>query len=165
MNDDCNACKSTVRVHMLSLPSVSPAAPLRFLSWRLESLAESDRQMCHQVNLSDSSHSWVHWLSVSSFCRPHYCLFHSCSPFPHFLPSLLLQATPSFHAFHPLLDFLLVSTSHLEAAVKGTVQLMSTQILKWKISRQAVSTCRRFYLGACKIVLRTITYFGLLKYN
>lgn len=48
-------------------PSVSSAVSCRSLRERLESLGESDQQMCHQVNLSDSSrsHSWAHCPSLS----------------------------------------------------------------------------------------------------
>lgn len=52
---------------MLCFPSVLSAASCRSLRERLQSLGESDRQMCHQVNQSDfgSSHSWAYRPSLT----------------------------------------------------------------------------------------------------
>lgn len=97
MLSDCSVC-------CLS-PWASSAAPCRSLRGRLESLGESDRQMCHQVNLSDSSrnHSWACCPSLPVCALvlqpPVIVSSHSCSPsslFPFCVLFLRLSPTPFF---------------------------------------------------------------------
>lgn len=103
------SCNPTVTC-MLSFSTVLSAAPHRSLRGRLQSLGESDWQMCHQVNLSDSSSK-----NSSAYCPslPNCALvlkpliivsFHSCSPFiRHFSAHSFPSVCVLFHAFHPLL--------------------------------------------------------------
>lgn len=96
---------------VLSFPSVLSAASRRSLRERLQSLGESDRQMCHQVNQSDfgSSRSWAYRpsltvcalvlqppllspLTLALLYPVHPSLSCRCS----------LLSVSSFYAFHPL---------------------------------------------------------------
>lgn len=90
---------------VLSLSAALSAAPRSSLRGRLERLAESDRQMCYQVNLSDSSskNSSVDCPSRPS-CAVLLWLLSPCSLFPlrfppHCIPPLSVS---SFYSFHPL---------------------------------------------------------------
>lgn len=94
-------------------PAVASAAARSSLRGRLERAGESDRQMCHQVNLSESSshHSRAHCPPptppVPSFCCPRCrCLFLPLCSFPsQHLSSLYPLPTVSsfFNASLPLL--------------------------------------------------------------